>query len=83
MSGGGVTRDVRAGDGTRVTAGEGRPGASPLSPQSSVLSPEAQRHVPLALLAAGGFIVTASARAMDPLLPVIADEFAVSVGRPR
>ena len=78
MAGGGVTRDVEAGESTRATAGGGRPGESQLSPQSSVLSPA---HVPLGLLAAGGFIVTASARAMDPLLPVIADEFAVSVGR--
>lgn len=38
-------------------------------------------HISIGLLGAAAFIVTASARTIDPLLPVIADEFAVSVGR--
>ena len=58
---------------TRVTAAP--------APPAALAAEQARRHVPLGLLGAGAFIVTASARTMDPLLPVIAEEFAVNVGR--
>lgn len=52
---------------------------------TSVTAPEetatATAHVSLGVLGAAAFIVTANARAIDPLLPTIAAEFAVSVGR--
>ncbi|CAA9585931.1 MAG: hypothetical protein AVDCRST_MAG88-3940, partial [uncultured Thermomicrobiales bacterium] len=64
-----------------VARGSGRgvrtEGTAPPRPEGRV----ARGHVSIGLLGAAGFLVTANARAIDPLLPKLADDFATSVGQ--
>jgi len=77
---GDVTAEHVAGTATRDETVAGASAARAAQGTALTATPQASAHVSVALLGAAGFIVTADARIVNPLLPIIAHQFNTSVG---